>query len=174
MSSDLLNTLNELKSKLNNIEESVFYTSTYNKQAERVHKKDLKTKLKLVEISQQDVVPINLRGEVISVSKSTFTESVLNTIVTDEIRLLVNFQNNIDTNNEVFIDIDKQVFSTILQILRFFNKNLNQDVIEGKKDADFQKYKVILNSEISKEFFELELKSFFLGDEVFKLVDINF
>lgn len=171
--SDLLNSLNELKSKLNNIEESVFYTSNYNKQPERVHRKDVSSKLKYVESSQQDVVPVNLRGEVLSVSKSTFTDSILNTIVTDDIRQLINYQNNIDSTNEVFIDIDKQVFSTILQILRFYNKKLNQDIIEGKKDADFQKYQVILSSEISKDFFELEFKSFFLGDEVFKLVDIH-
>ena len=152
MSSELLNNLNSLKSQLNNLEESVFYSQIDSNFKSISHTSEKQNKLNYIQKCQNDIIQLSIRGEILLVSKSTFQNCGFTTIITDEVSSTYG-------NNEIYIDMDRALFkSLILQLIRFFSLDNKNKGSEGKFET---KYKIYCQSSLEKTFILAEIESFF-------------
>jgi len=114
--------------------------------------------------TQQSVIPVDIRGEIIYVSKSNLVNCKFSHILMEEAN---NFNSYGSNEQAIFVDCDKEVFQVILKLLRFFNKNLMlQD--------DVKTFRVFSYSESYESYFKQELKTFFVDDEVLKFIEFHY
>lgn len=161
MSKDLLASLNDLKNQLSKIEDSSLKTKQTidEDKLKKIRVTNIDEKLASIKNAKINQLTLNIRGEQKVVAKETFVNSPFSTIIAKDIE---NYY-----SNEIFIDIDRNVFEEILQILRFYSdtefKNLEISL--------FPKYRKFYRTIEEKNFFELEIKSFFTDESIFNVLD---
>lgn len=170
--SKITETLNNLKSKLKNLEDEVFISSIKNSVPvkERNFNRKLKEKLALIE-GIQDInnrVLLDVRGDNYELNINTINSCIIENILSDEIRQ-IDFTNR----KSIFLDFDRGNFPTILSLIYYFNRNnLNIDDFENSN----AKYKIYLNKNKNgtgdtRKLLELEICAFFKDSTVINKIE---
>lgn len=172
--SKITETLNNLKSKLKNLEDEVFISSIKNSVPvkEKSYNKKLKEKLAYIEGIQEtnNKVILDVRGDTYEIDLSTINNCILENIVKDEIKQKFGLSSS---KTSIFLNFDRKNFPLLLSIIFYFNKN-NLSI----EDFNNTKYKIYLNKTKdatfvadTKKLLEIEIKSFFTDINVLNRVE---
>ena len=159
--SDLLSSLTNLKSKLDLLESKVYIDEAREKnEAEKKekYKSNLSNKLYFIQSTQEQSIELDIRGEQAFISR----DSIQDCLFKNELKEILD-SGSYET--PIYLDYDRNIFKEILNITRFFNKELlgNEDDKNNKVkvNENLPKYKMFPFNEESTKFIELELLSFF-------------
>lgn len=159
--SQLLSNLQDIKSKLNLLESQVFVENIKkNKEENTKYKSNLNSKISFIQNSQDQIIELDVRGEIMYICKDSIIDSCFDNIILDEIKLGTFI-------SPIFLDFDRSVVTEILNILRYFNTNVQ------KKDISLMlPYKYYLDKKDSLSLVEFELVNFFKSKDILQKVEL--
>ena len=158
--SDLLSSLNNLKSKLDLLESKVYIDEAREKNEidkKEKYKSNLANKLYFIQSTQEQSIELDVRGEQNFISR----DSIQDCIFTNELKQILD-SGSYET--PIHIDYDRNIFKEILNITRFYNKELlvkKEENNNEKLSNNLPKYKMFPYNEDAIHFIKLELLSFF-------------
>lgn len=162
--SDLFSSLNDLKAKLNLIEQETFGNTNLEQQQElqpdcHIQEKNLKGKISQIQRNQKNVVVLDVRGEKTQVSRVSIENCLYENILMDELKL-----NDADLESKpIFLDFSRKCIKEILQILRFFCSS-----------SAAKKYKIFVQNKEGEEFLVKEILSFFKNPSILNSLEFNY
>ncbi len=174
--SKITETLNNLKSKLKNLEDEVFISSIKNSVPikEKNFNKKLKQKLSFIEGLQEhnSKVILDVRGDSYEIDIKTINNCLFGNVLKDELSK-VNNTNYSNSKPSIFLDFDRKNFPVFLNLLVFFNtNNLSFDDINDSKI----KYKIHLNKNSNsavdaRKLLDIEIKCFFTDNNILNRIE---
>lgn len=147
--SQLLSSILNLKNKLLEFETQIDTDETIQKEHNLIKERHALTKIpdkiRAIKFNKSNSVILDIRGERLVVSKSAIEECIYETVLSDELK-----KNPASTT--IYLDFDRKILRELLNIMRYFQKSC---------DSEPGLYRLFLKTKEQKEFFLLELNSFF-------------
>lgn len=153
--SQLLSSILNLKNKLLEFETQI--DSDEIKQMEQTMIKERHThtkipeKIKAIIQNLNSSIVLDVRGERLVISKSTIEGCLYESVLNDEIKMNPEL-------SSIYLDFDRNILKELLNIVRYFQKTESNSVPN--------KYKLFFKTLDQKEFFQLELLSFFKSSSI--------
>jgi hypothetical protein len=147
--SDLFESLKELKTKLNNMEDNYENKTKELLKRNRINE-DIDKKLELLVGLQKDKIQVEAGGKIYETTKPTIEKCYFDNILKDKLYKQ-------DFNKPIFIDIGSKDFKLILKIMRYFSN-----------DSEVNNFKLYYETLEEREKLETVLNYFFKSDNKLK------
>lgn len=154
--SDLFSSLNDLKAKLNLIEQETLGSMQLEEQEQQRNKQvaNLKEKIEQIKSDQSNIIELDVRGEKLQISRFNVQNCIYENILTEKLNEGV---------VKVFLDFNRRSIREILGIMRFF----------GPSSAA-KKYHIFVRNKDGEEFLVKEILSFFKNPSILSSLEFNY